>query len=69
MANRKSKFSKEVKALNISELKTKITDIESHMFQLRMQLKTGQLSNTAAMGLARKELAKVKTFIAQKEAK
>ena len=69
MANRKSKFRKEIKDLNTVELKSKVKDIETHLFQLRMQFKTGQLSNTAALNTVRKELAMVKTAMTQKEAR
>lgn len=66
MAHRKSKAKKEVKALNLSELQGKVREIEGHLFQLRMQLKTGQLGSSAMLGQARKELARVKTIITQK---
>ena len=66
MANRRAKSRKEIQALNAQELKTKVTDIEAHLFQLRMQMKTGQLASPAMMGLARKELARVKTLLTQK---
>lgn len=67
MAHRNSKARKELKSLNAQELKVKVKEVEDHIFQLRMQFKTGQLGSTAMMGLARKELARVKTLITQKE--
>ena len=67
MAHRNSKSRKELEALNVSELKNKATDLQNHLFQLRMQFKTGQLASTAMLGLARRELARVKTFISQKQ--
>jgi len=67
MAHRKSKSRKELKALNVQELRAKAKEVEDHLFQLRMQFKTGQLGSTAMLGLARKELARVKTLLGQKE--
>lgn len=67
MAHRRAKSRKEVHALNVKELHTKAKDIQDHLFQLRMQFKTGQLASTAMIKLARAELARVKTFIGQKQ--
>ena len=61
MAHRISKLKKEIGGLGEKELRTKARDLEDHIFQLRMQFKTGQLASTAMMNLARKELARVKT--------
>lgn len=66
MANRRSKSKKELKELNVKELQAKTRDLEDHMFQLRMQWRTGQLSSTAMMGLARREMARAKTLLRQK---
>ncbi len=66
MAHRISKQKKEISALNAKELKTKVVEIENHVFQLRMQFKTGQLPSPAMLGMSRKELARVKTAISQK---
>ncbi len=67
MAHRISKFKKEIQSLNAKELKAKAADLEEHFFQLRMQLKTGQLASPAMMGLVRKEITRVKALIGQKE--
>ncbi len=66
MAHRISKQKKEISALAAKELYSKIRELEDHIFQLRMQAKTGQLASTAMMKLARKELARVKTAITAK---
>lgn len=66
MAHRISKSKKEISGLNPKELSLKVRELEDHMFQLRMQSKTGQLASTAMMKLARKELARVKTAIGAK---
>lgn len=66
MAHRISKLKKEIKGLGEKELKSKVRELEDHIFQLRMQAKTGQLASTAMSKLARKELARVKTAISAK---
>lgn len=66
MAHRISKQKKELKGLGIKELNSKVREIEDHIFQLRMQFKTGQLASTSVMKLARKELARVKTAVGAK---
>lgn len=63
MAHRVAKQKKEISGLGEKELRIKTRDLEAHIFQLRMQFKTGQLASTAMMSLARKELARVKTAL------
>lgn len=66
MAHRISKLKKEIGSLGEKELFGKIRELEDHIFQLRMQSKTGQLASSAMRKLARKELARVKTAITAK---
>ena len=66
MAHRISKQKKEIVGLGIKDLRVKVRELEDHIFQLRMQFKTGQLASTAVMGLARKELARVKSALSVK---
>jgi ribosomal protein L29 len=66
MAHRISKLKKEIKGLGPKELQSKARELESHIFQLRMQFKTGQLASTSMMFLARKELARVRTALGSK---
>lgn len=67
MAHRRSKSIKEIRGLSVEELKNKIRDLEEHQFQLRMQFRTGQLASTAMIGLARKEMARSKTILLEKQ--
>lgn len=68
MAHRISKLKKEISGLSPKELNAKVRELEDHIFQLRMQSKTGQLASTAMMKLARKEMARVKFAITAKNA-
>jgi ribosomal protein L29 len=68
MAHRISKQKKEINSASAKDLFAKTRELEDHIFQLRMQSKTGQLPSSAMMMLARKELARVKTAITAKAA-
>jgi ribosomal protein L29 len=68
MAHRISKQKKEISSLGVKNLHEKVRELEDHLFQLRMQFKTGQLPSSAMLLMARKELARVKTAITAKNA-
>ena len=55
--------SKDLPALNIE-----LTELLKTSFKLRMQKGTQQLTNTSQLGKTKREIARVKTFIAQKTA-
>ena len=60
----------EMKALNAkttAELDTDLKAKNSELFNLRFQLATGQLENTAAIEECRKGIARLKTIIRQRE--
>ena len=51
----------------IAELDTDLKAKKSELFNLRFQLATGQLQNTAALRECKKEIARIKTIIRQHE--
>jgi large subunit ribosomal protein L29 len=51
------------------ELNTKLTDLKSELFNLRFQLATGQLENTSRLQSVKKDIARVKTVLRDKELK
>ena len=51
----------------MAELYTDLKAKKSELFNLRFQLATGQLQNTAAIRECKKEIARVKTIIRQRE--
>lgn len=57
----------ELKDLGIDELQTKVTDLEKELFNLRFQLHTGHLENTARVAQVRKDVARVKTVLSSKQ--
>jgi len=58
---------KELKDLSKDELTTRVREVEGQLFKLRMEHKTGQLENTAALGQNRKALAQMKMLLGQKD--
>jgi large subunit ribosomal protein L29 len=51
------------------ELQKELNDLLKAQFGLRMQIATQQLSNTAQLKKVRRDIARVKTVMNQKEAK
>ena len=56
-----------LKQKTMAELDTDLKAKKSELFNLRFQLATGQLQNTAAIRECKKEIARVKTIIRQRE--
>jgi len=56
----------EIRDLNVDELKSKASELEQEMFNLRFQLHTGHLENSARLSQIRKDVARVKTVLNQK---
>ena len=50
------------------ELDTELMNKKSELFNLRFQLATGQLQNTSAIAACKRDIARVKTVIRQREA-
>ncbi len=58
---------KDLKAKTMAELDTDLKNKKSELFNLRFQLATGQLDNTAAIREVKKDIARVKTIMRQRE--
>jgi large subunit ribosomal protein L29 len=58
---------KEMKDLSVEELQTKTEELNQELFNLRFQLHTGHLENTARIPQAKKDIARVKTVLQQKQ--
>ena len=58
---------KALQAKTMAELDTDLKDKKSELFNLRFQLATGQLQNTAAIRECKKEIARVRTIMRQRE--
>jgi large subunit ribosomal protein L29 len=58
-----------VRELNDQELEQKLKDLKTELFNLRFQLATGQLGNIMTIQELRKDIARVKTVIRERELK
>jgi len=57
---------KELRDLSVDELSRKATELNQELFNLRFQLHTGHLENSARIPQVRREIARVKTVLRQK---
>jgi large subunit ribosomal protein L29 len=57
----------ELRDLTTVEIEQKIKSLKEELFNLRFQLATGQLENTARIREVRKALARMKTVIRERE--
>ena len=56
----------ELRDLSVDELSKKATELNQELFNLRFQLHTGHLENSARIPQVRREIARVKTVLRQK---
>ena len=64
--------SKELEALKMkstAELDTDLKNKKSELFNLRFQLAVGQLQNTSQIKVCKKDIARMKTILRQREEK
>ena len=59
----------EVRAMSVSELNTKLDALKKDLFLLRMQHATNQLDNPQKLVQTKRDIARVKTMIREKEEK
>jgi len=57
----------EIRNLTTTEIEAKISEMKDELFNLRFQLATGQLENTARIREVRKAIARMKTIINERE--
>jgi large subunit ribosomal protein L29 len=58
---------KELRELTTVEIEQKVKSLKEELFNLRFQLATGQLENTARIREVRKAIARMKTVIHERE--
>ncbi len=61
------KSTSEMKELSVEELHLREQELHEEMFNLRVRHATGQLENPAQIGRVRRDIARVKTFLRQRE--
>ena len=58
---------KELNSLSVSELETKLADLKKDLFMLRMQHATNHLDNPTKISATRRDIARVKTVLREKQ--
>lgn len=59
----------EVRDMTIDELNTKLGDLKAELFNLRFQLAVNQLENPMRIKVVRKDIARIKTVLRERELK
>ena len=56
-----------VRELNNEELVAKLADLKKQLFNLRLSHATGQLNNPLELAIVKKDIARVKTVLRERE--
>ena len=59
----------EIRKMSVSGLEAKLADLKKDLFFLRMQHATNQLDNPIKISAVKKDIARIKTIIREKETK
>ncbi|MDI6601280.1 MAG: 50S ribosomal protein L29 [Thermoanaerobacteraceae bacterium] len=59
----------DIKDMTNGELNQKLSELKEELFNLRFQLATGQLENTSRIKLVRKDIARIKTILRERQIK
>lgn len=59
----------EIRNLSTAELQKKVADLKVELFNLRFRAATGQLENPSTIKDVKKDMARVKTIIRERELK
>ncbi|MCJ7843059.1 50S ribosomal protein L29 [Lederbergia sp. NSJ-179] len=57
----------EIRDLTTAEIEQNVKSLKEELFNLRFQLATGQLENTARLREVRKSIARLKTVVRERE--
>ncbi|MDA8123938.1 MAG: 50S ribosomal protein L29 [Deltaproteobacteria bacterium] len=58
---------KEIRDLSVAELQQKNKELMEELFRLRLRHSSGQLESPATLGQIRRDIARVKTILVEKE--
>ena len=58
----------DLRAKTNDELEGRLAELKKEQFNLRFQKASGQLANTAQVGVVRREIAQIKTILTEKRA-
>ena len=59
----------EIRKMSVSDLEAELADLKKDLFFLRMQHATNQLDNPIKISAVKKDIARIKTIIREKETK
>ncbi|MBI5598515.1 MAG: 50S ribosomal protein L29 [Deltaproteobacteria bacterium] len=59
----------EIRETGVEELRGKVGELAKELFNLRLQHSMGQLENPLKLRLIRRDIARIKTIISEKERK
>ena len=57
----------EIRNMSVEELESKLADLKKDLFMLRMQLATNHLDNPVRISVVRRDIARVKTVLREKQ--
>ena len=57
----------EIRNMSVSELEQKLVELKKDLFMLRMQHATNHLDNPTKISAARRDIARVKTILREKQ--
>ena len=63
----KAKEIKDIRELSVEKLEEKLQGLKKDLFMLRMQHATNQLDNPMQIAAVKKDIARIKTIIREKE--
>ena len=63
----KAKEINQVRELSVEKLEAKLQELKKDLFMLRMQHATNQLDNPLQIATVKKDIARIKTIIREKE--
>ena len=63
----KAKEIKDLRGLSVEKLAEKLQELKKDLFMLRMQHATNQLDNPMQIAAVKKDIARIKTIIREKE--
>ncbi|PIP07193.1 MAG: 50S ribosomal protein L29 [Syntrophobacteraceae bacterium CG23_combo_of_CG06-09_8_20_14_all_50_8] len=60
---------KEIRNMGLEELKKKSLELAEELFRLRIRHSSGQLESPSSLGRTRRDIARIKTALKEKEAR
>ncbi len=60
-------LAKDIREKSVEELNAEISVLKEELFNLRFQQATGQLENTARLKTVKKDIARIKTVLTERE--